>query len=116
MCEAAFAWRGEQRSLGLELALRTRASARAVSFDDVVFLAEALATVLGGPRFAPSGAWPGRDPSFAIQTLGLRAIAEGPSPELFVQATGLAGQLKHLNPTTRLELLSIEEGLIATGA
>ena len=77
LTEAAIAWRAGDHQTTIELALRGRAAARVVGFDDAMDLAQGLAEVAGHPPFP---AWTEREkvPALAAQARALRAIARGP--------------------------------------
>jgi hypothetical protein len=103
--EAAIAWRAGARDVALDLALRGRSAAQAASFGDVVDLCQALAQVVGHPRF-PSWHREYRVPSIGFQVLGLRALSgETRLPLMEPPSTS--------TPDRRGEVLSVAEVLSA---
>ena len=113
LTEAAIAWRTGDNSLAIELALRSRAAALVVGFDEVVDLAQALAWAAGHPEFND---WRDarRVPGVAAQTMALRALAGGPhGHDQMLQARELcrAGGMQLEGP--RRDVLSCAELLRA---
>ena len=111
--EGAIAWRSGDLEVGVDMALRGAAAAKALGLGDAVDLCYALARVCGAPVTAP---WRNtlRVPSLAIQALALRALADPDfDAHRSAELAALADAPEFPSHGGRMDVLSPSESLFA---